>query len=435
MHTVNIDSNKFENFNVVSTGVFYPVYVLAGSATHPDVKIRGNEFRNITRTSVSGTTYMIFTLANKSLEVSNNIFDNIQHNSSTATTTASNLSCIYSTANFTDSVRIFNNNFRRLSMQLATTGPTNLSAIEYANNATDIHVYNNKIFSLRSSTVTTSTGANRVYGIFTHAAPNRQMRIYNNIVDSLSSAGNPADASVFGIYANASSALASSLVFNNIIRNLFSPNATKLDNIYGILATNAQTTSIAYNTVFLPNLTSSSTTTFGSSGIAVGSATTLANVNNNIVSIRGNAGPTGGALSCLRVTTTGVLGTKPSNLQSISNNIYFIDSGSNEHNFIFAQGLDNVAQPLINAYTNYNYPSAQGIYDNAFNTSCGLYKSWMGESGTFFENNLLTNADSTMNPTGNSFAKNGATSIAGITSDYSGATRPATADIGALQFT
>jgi hypothetical protein len=308
VHTVSIDSNKFENFSVNTTGLFYPMNI-SGSTAHPDVKIRGNEFRNVTRTSASGTSYMVLVSTNKSLEVANNIFDNIQHNSTTTTTTASNLSCIYSTATFTDSVRIFNNDFRRLRLQLATTGATNLSAVEYANNANDIHVYNNKIFNLRSSTATTGASANRVYGIFTFAAPSRTMRIYNNIVDSLSSVGNPADASIFGIYSNGNSASASSMVYNNIVKNLFSPNATKLDNIYGIIATNPQVATIAYNTVSLKNLNSSSSTTFGASGIAIGSATTIGSVNNNIVNMTGNAGPTGGVLSCLRVTTIGTAGT------------------------------------------------------------------------------------------------------------------------------
>ncbi|MDV7398121.1 hypothetical protein RZS08_42355, partial [Arthrospira platensis SPKY1] len=92
----------------------------------------------------------------------------------------------------------------------------------------------------------------------------------------------------------------------------------------------------------------------------------------------------------------GTNGTKPATFNA-SNNIYNAP-------YIFGQGL--TLSTANNVY--YITGGTTGTADPDFNTTCGLYKTFMGESGTFQENNLSSLPMTTFAPSGVSYAESNA---------------------------
>ncbi|KAK6020841.1 hypothetical protein OSTOST_13499 [Ostertagia ostertagi] len=125
--------------------------------------------------------------------------------------------------------------------------------------------------------------------------------------------------------------------------------------------------------------------------------------------------------------STGTAGVAPANLNNAtSGNILYTPTATNSYLY-----GESATTTMVNGFNLTN--------DAAFNTSCGLYKTFMTprESGTFTENNLTQiGTTTTFAPTGTSFAESGAVPVSplSITTDYSRVTRSNPADIGALQF-
>ncbi|HRO72738.1 MAG TPA: hypothetical protein PK611_03630, partial [Saprospiraceae bacterium] len=168
----------------------------------------------------------------------------------------------------------------------------------------------------------------------------------------------------------------------------------------------------------------SSAALFGAAGVYYSStATNIATLKNNIINITGTA--KGDAyVSALKRAGVGTNGTKPVNFFG-TNNIYNAP-------YIHGEG------PVLSTATNVYYVSggSNGTADPTFNTSCGLYKTFMGETGTFSENNLTSLGSGLYVPSGSSYAQNNATTDTNpnITDDYNGVVRGTFPDVGALEF-
>jgi hypothetical protein len=174
----------------------------------------------------------------------------------------------------------------------------------------------------------------------------------------------------------------------------------------------------------------SSSSSFGASGIFIGSVATALTARNNIVNIKGVSSSAASNIAALR-RVSGTAGTKPSNF-TLSNNIWNVNKTSGTENYIYAEGT---ATTFTNAY--HIGGGSSGTNDaTTFNSACGAYKSWMGDVAAFTEDSLVAGGVAgTWVPNSASLAQNSAVTLAGITIDNSGATRNATTpDRGALEF-
>ncbi len=326
--------------------------------------------------------------------------------------------------------------------------------------------------TINSITATATTGNPTLFGIRASIGTNNI--ISNNIIKDLSTAATSGDGFVFGIDMSGLSVTPSVFgnriynlqtnafgvntsvsgvnvlltgntnfrVYNNFISDLRAPNANSPTAVNGIsCAASNSTYSIYYNTIKLGTSTPlSGGANFGVKGIAVfeNSASTVLDLRNNIININATASGLG-YNSCVTFAA-GVAGNAPLGFATTSNNnIYHINSGSS--NYLFAQG--STATTIVNGFAVSGLtPNATNniVNDPSFNTPCGLYKAFVGgtlDSATYTEDNLVAgSAVATFEPSGTSYAENGAQSIASpsITVDFAGISRTPTNDIGALQF-
>ena len=278
------------------------------------------------------------------------------------------------------------------------------------------NVYNNTVSDL-------SIGAGNLSGTLTGIDLSiNQNNVYSNNIHNL----NVANTSTVRGIGMSSGALIN--VYNNMISDLTAPSSNSNVAVSGIISTSTTSgavINIIHNTIFPSSdgpITSSGTL-FGAGGIVTAnSANPTFNVYNNIVNITGTAN--GDAyISAAKMQLAGTNGTKPATFNA-SNNIYNAP-------YVFGQGL--TLSSANNVY--YITGGTNGTADPDFNTTCGLYKTFMGESGTFQENNLGSLPMNTFAPTGLSYAeRNAITTDPFVSEDYSGASRPAFADVGALEF-
>ncbi len=231
-------------------------------------------------------------------------------------------------------------------------------------------------------------------------------------------------------------------MYNNFISDLRAPFASSNTAVNGIAcgATNS-VYRIYYNTIKLGSSTPlSGGANFGVKGIAVidDAATTVLDLRNNIIHL--NATPSGSGYAACVGFASGTSGIAPAGFATSSNNnVYHINS--NAANYLFAQGSD--ATTIVNGFALSGLTANATnniVNDTNFNASCGYYKTFVGgtlDSATYTEDNITAGSTvGTFIPSGNSFAENGAQSIASpsITVDFDGQPRTPTNDIGALQF-
>jgi Ig-like domain CHU_C associated len=410
--TLTQTNNTFSNITVSGTTTITGFTNFDGSATSCSKTVTGNTFNNWTAGTgaIVCMTYGYWGLGTTN-NVSNNTITNITNQ---AAITGISLG---SSATGTNAITLASNTLTNLT---STGAGGSVVAINTATGATPINVSLNTITTL--STAGTSTN---VTGL---ASTSTTLNAFKNNISDVNATGT--SGSTYGM--NVSGGTTAS-IYNNFVSNLkANNNVLSYASIFGISST-ATTNNIFYNTVYIGS--AATITGVGASGIVYGGSTAN-NVRNNIVNVNVTAGAANN-VAAIRKSGAGTAGTAPtSTLFSADKNIYYTPISAN--NYLYVEGTANAG--LTNGYALSGLtatPASNLVNDPNFNTSCGLYKTFMvgRESGTFNENNLVANGTG-FNPSGASFAESAGVVIStpSIIDDYSGATRGTTPDIGALMF-
>jgi len=471
---MNLSNNSCVNQTIPGNGTKYLIYQshaynLAGSATiMANNNISGNTFNGYgTVYGVRGGYAMVDSLYNNT--INNNTF-------TYSTTGTAYFYCLYPYSYYAGDCQVYNN-----SIQNNTINNNTLSSSAYmyalynypayagtlTGNAGSVKVFNNTIANLTIQGTSTSA-SNTIYGLYNYNyGATTPMEIYNNTVKNITIGSNTtaATGSLWGFYLyygngakvynnllnnltayKAGNIQAVSLyygdnynIYNNFITDLSTPNATNpATSITGLNLMYVNTANspinVSNNTIKFGSATATSTGIgYGASGIYWNAGSL--NLKNNIINVQGIATGTG-SIVAIRKATAGTASVKPTGFQA-NNNVYYVNPTAN--NFLYAEGTSNTA--LKNAYgVSGNTANALNNINNdaLFSTSCGLYTSaFMGTSddNAYAEDNLTAGSTAgTYVPSGSSYAQNSGMSVAGITTDFSNATRSATPDLGALEF-
>lgn len=415
-----IDSNTIQNVNLTSIGAFYGVFNVLSAITGTQTT-NNNTINNITRPQANVTgaviTYGIFSSATSNVgmrEIRGNIVSNITHTSAnTATPTIHGI--------FITSTQPFVAKGNQVSSILINGTGTGASVIYGINNQGTLNTHvidSNRISGL--SMMSTSAASGTINGILSNNGTGNYTINQNNI-NTLTIASTAGVVSGILLSGNA----ASRLVSNNFVSGLTAPSANVDNAVRGIDATGGLNNQLYHNTIALGvgSALGSTGTNFGASGICWVAAST--DLRNNISYV--NATPNGnGYVSAIRVFAAGTNGTVPVSYMSTSNNnILFAPNAAKS--FLYCEAATGAAT----AFNSYNLTN-----DPAFNTGCGLFKTFVAprDNGTFTENNLSAGSlPNTFVPTGNTFAESSAQFIATAAVDYGGVTRGSGPDMGALE--
>jgi len=490
----SISSNTFSNLSVNTSG---SVTFISRSGNMPSESselvnnnsIVGNFIKTIAGGTVTCYTANSSSVAGSSMEKSGNNFSKITLTGATAFVGFSNTEGASSTNGPTNT--IINNTFSNIN---AGAGQVNVIGCGYSpssaiNNNTiadvtssggilginaqsmlsgNVSISGNTITNLNSaaqinviqtgstttapSNVTFNITSNKIAGVATAGAANPIYVILNssaststNVINNVSQnnisniVSDNAGGSVTGIATQGTGHTFN--CYNNVISDLRTPSSSGTSPVTGIYC-NVANANLYYNTIALGKAATLNSTgaNFGTTGIQYTTGNNT--LKNNIVWI--DATPSGtGTVAAVRRSAAGTAGTAPTATNfNANNNIYNIQNpGVNK--YLYLEGT------TVGAVKN-GYGINIGIADDAtnnlkndvgFNTSCGLYKTFMGsrENGTFSEDNLTASGapDFTFVPSGTSYAESAAVTInsPAITNDYNSVARSATPDIGALEFT
>lgn len=415
--TWEMSGNTISNQNIISpsstTAIFYLLYNNGTSGTNSNRKIvmNNNTITNNTKTG-GGQIYAIYPGTADSAVVTGNTINNFTWTNNSASSSASFYGVYGNGSPLAQ--RINGNTVSNISITGTSTSTAGtLRGIQSSTVAAGTAAINSNTVNNLSYGSGTTTGS--VTGIFVSvSSPNN---VYKNNVYNLSA--NQAAGLVTGI--NASSGTTNN-VYNNMVSGLTTPNATGTNAVIGINVSGGTNANVLFNTVYPSSAGALTSTgaTFGGSALYV-SSTVNTVAKNNILNITGTA--TTGYFAAVK-RSAGTANTNPTNL-SLSNNIY-------NSSYIYGETLTEAT--ATNLY--YISGGAFGTADPDFNTSCGLFKSWKGDAGSFTENNL-TGSNGVYAPTGSSYAESGATTSTTPTvlDDYNSVTRSVTTpDMGALEF-
>jgi hypothetical protein len=421
-----VTNNDLSNITVTGATAITGIANTDGSSSSPNRTVTGNTFSNWTGGS-SAIIGMTFSYIGATSSISNNTLSNY---SGTSTITGININSTFNAGNPLN----VNGNIINTFTSTGTGGT--VVGIQSSNTSPIVNISNNRINGL-STTGATANGINVTASTLTNV-------FKNNVYDIASSNTTP---TVNGIVAGGGT---TNNVYNNFISDLRAPNANAAVPIYGININGGTNAGVYYNTVALGRATTvtSAGAQFGVTGIGYSSSTN-ATLRNNIVWI--DATPAGtGTIAAVRRSAAGAAGTAPgaTNFNS-NNNIYNVvlatgtaPVAANINKYLYLEG--NVTTTATNGYgidIGQADVTAQNLRsDVSFNTSCGLYKTFMGtrEGGTFSEDNLTVSGGPafTFVPSGASFADNSGQVMVtpSITDDYSNVARTTTPDMGALEF-
>ncbi|MBK6667972.1 MAG: hypothetical protein IPG48_17990 [Saprospiraceae bacterium] len=444
---MNNNTILFGSFPAITSGT---INGLVGSYTGGNnnitMEMNGNTISNQTIPPTTGTVTLlnngVSSGTNRVSYTNNNTITNLTRANSGTTYCISlgTANEVYASGNTLNNITVTNNN-----AAVSTT------LIGFYGNGSPLlqNIFGNTITNFTVSGTSTST-ASSLRGIQSSTTASGTGEIYNNIIGNLSFGSGVITGNVGAIYTSFAShnihhnkiynisafqnnglvrgldvvSGATNNIYNNFITGLTTPNANSNFAVAGISVAGGTTCNISYNTIYPSSAGPlvSSGALFGAAGIYYPTSTATI-VKNNIVNITGAAN--GDAyISAIKRSGVGTNGTKPTNFTG-SNNIY-------HSTYIYGEGL------TLSTATNVYYFSggAVGTADPAFNTSCGLYKVFMSEFGTFTENNLSSVGTGLYVPTGVSYAESAATTATtpSITNDYSYVTRATFPDMGALEF-
>ena len=414
---LNLVNNRVSNvaINTATSGTFYGVYT--GSPTNGLLDKDTVENVAYTAPTSTGTIYGLYDFSSGvNMTYSNNIIRNF------GTPTTGTMHGIREFG-ITGIKRIFNNTVSDFATYPGGTGGSSFNGIVLQTGSTD-SIYGNIVTRMN---VTGGTGGTN-FGMQVSGGTTNY--IFNNIVNDLSngSTGGTMNGMTF-------TAGTTNHIYNNFISDIRTPSMNGTNNVFGMqLGGTTSTHHVSFNTINLGSggSMSSAGAAFGVSGLYISSALTTAIIKNNIINVKATTASTSSWIAAFR-RVSGTAGVKPSTITA-SNNIYYVTPATNS--LIYGEGT-GAPTAVTNPYFTSGTSTITGaILDANFNTSCGLYKIFMAETGTFTENNLTAGViPGTFVPSGASFAESNATSstIPSIGVDFAGVSR-STADIGALQF-
>nr|WP_294860161.1 T9SS type A sorting domain-containing protein [uncultured Fluviicola sp.] len=401
-----LSNNNFSNISVTGATSLTFINNTDGSSSACSKTITGNTFSNVTGGTSAIIGFSTSYWGGATSTVANNTFSNISGQSSI---TAINLSNTFAG---TVATSIQNNTISSLSS--TGTGST-VTGISIANTATSISVDHNDINTL------SSTGASLVNAISVSGAT--LTNVSANKIYGLSSSN--AGGTVYGISITGGTTVN---VFNNIISGLTATTASGTDVVRGISVNSSSTSAtygVYYNSVYLNG--TSSGTNFGTSGIyhqVSATATTAAlDMRNNIIVNETTPVGTGIAVAFRR--------------SGVALNNY---ASSSNRNLLYA-GIPSATRLIMyDATTSYQTILAyQGVVTprdvNSFSGEAAFTGSGYGTAGNFFISLTGSSSDFLRPVAGiTSQIESGAASVPGITTDYTGAVRSGTPDIGAYEF-
>ncbi|MEC4005925.1 T9SS type A sorting domain-containing protein [Flavobacterium sp. SUN052] len=450
-----IDYNTVTISGVAGTSQSFGITNIDGSATTN--KTFNNNTINLsgTNTGVSNGMFLskgIITASNNSITVATAAVSmagiDFTINGTVTSAEASNNSITLSSSAVSPSIRgintsltavinemVFKNNVINSITASATTGNPIIHGIRASVGTNNVISGN----TIKNFTTGSGSGNATLSGITIFGGNNPT--VFNNNINALESSCSGSLSTVSGI----SIGLATTTItlYNNLISELKAPSLSANTGIVGIACyADNSTYKVYHNTIKLGNATPiSGGANFGALGVGLSgnAASTILDLRNNIINM--NVTPSGNGFAACVATNSGVANAAPLGFATTSNNnIYTINSGAN--NYLFVQGAD-VTSPLVNGFAVSGLTSntANNINnDTNFNANCALYKIFLGggaESQTHSEDNLVAGIPTGVYaPNGLSFAENTAQSITApaITTDFFGAARTPTNDIGAVQF-
>jgi hypothetical protein len=428
--TATYTNNNFSNISVLGTSTITGLNNTDGTGSASTKTVTGNTFNNWTAVTgaIVGMNFTHIGAPSTSSLIANNSLTGYSNQAAISGITIGN------TFGGTGALNLFNNSINNYTS--SGTGGT-VQGITCFNTASTINIYNHSINGFSSTAAT-------VNGIVVSGATSTS--VYKNNVYNLASS-NTGGAVVTGIVLSGGTL---TNTFNNFISDLRAPAASNAVAIYGINNSGGTTVKIYYNTVVLGKaaVLASSSTQFGVTGIGYSSGSNTSLIN-NIVWL--DATPIGtAAIAAVRRSGAGTANTPPAatNYNASNNNILYVKLATgtapvpaNINKYLYLEG--NVTTTATNGY-GVDIGQADVVAQNLrsdinFNTTCGLYKIFMGirENASFTEDNLTAGAGNTFVPSGSSYASNNAQVITTptITDDYNAVTRNATTpDVGALEF-
>lgn len=422
------DSNTVQNCTLAGTGTFYGIYsyMYYAIGANPIHYVRNNVLNNITRNGLSGTFYGIYrynwasTVPVLDVRYLNNTISNINMPSMGGAQTFYGFYHVGYTGGIYRGNRITNVNINNGTSTSAQTFYLQYF-YNYSGQSPNWIVDSNEVSKIRFS----GPAANIFAAWAASTSTVNQFHYSRNRHDSIGIFGGATTANVEGGFFISTNSGGPVYVYNNNISNLYATAAVSDNAIKGsdITAGTATNNFFWNNTINIgANGTIGSTgANFGVTGLAF---TVPVNVRNNI--IRVNATPNGlGYATAIRGIFAGTAGTIHANFAAGSgNNILWVNSGTNRN--LYAENGLTTAPNVFYNLTN----------DPNFNTSCGLFKAVAGTRGfgTFAEDNLTLLPSGVYAPSGSTYAESNAATIAQVTTDINGVTRPAFPDCGAVEF-
>lgn len=442
--TVNINGNTITNIaalpilqNVIS-GTGTVLFITGGSPTN--LNVNTNTITTFARTSpAGGTTRGIVITSPTNTTISGNTIENIAYSTPTST---GNIDGIYG-LNSSVNVLITNNIVRNLSTP--TTGTIN-GIREFGIAGTKI-ITGNQVYGFATtsggaggatfngiftSTGTVTTQNNTIYNLVSAGSTGGTGGAINGIQTSGGALTTIAANKIYDLATNSTNPVVSGILItggttisadNNTIGNLRAPFANAANPLIGINITGGATVSAYYNTVHING--TSSGALFGSSAISV-STTPNVTLRNNIFINESVFSGTGLTLAMRRSSTT------LTSYNNASNNNLFYAGIPSANNLILHDGT-NSYQTIIDFQTAVLPRDANSITGEApfaglgYATAGNFFTSLTGSSSDFLRPvaGITTQVES------------GAIAIVGVTTDFTGITRPASGtnpDMGAYEF-
>ena len=453
---LTLSNNRYQNGTTSSTGQIY--FINAGT-TAPNILAQSNQFTSFIKNGTSTATvygYYNFTTpsAAGTHTITSNTITGLNLTGSAGTFTSPFIGILTQPASTTTQVVTNNTLGATATGGAITAGASVLAGIMVGYGTNNSVVSGNVVQNLTNSgtgaivglsTTSSSTnpisatssllggtlagntigslstsGVAGVYGMFltSSSSATAALGTSGNKISELS-AGGAGAATVYGLYV--AGGLAHTLA-NNVVGNLTAPASTSSPALVGLYLNAGTTLNASYNTVYLAG---SGGTNFGAAGIAFTGTPGSITLNNNLVQNTATANGTGQSVALGRVTA-GTAGTVPANLSAATNsNLLYASSGT-----LYAEGLATAtptnAKTTLFGYRNFMY-SAPGSANSSLSreqrtvSAAVSFVSTTGSSADF------------LRPTAAALIEGGALPLAGISTDYAGAARSTTPDIGAYE--
>jgi len=393
--TKTIDGNTFANWTAgTGTGTITALNV---NVTSPNNATRNN---NVNTISSAGIIYGITTAAGNDSIYNNNI--NTLTSTGGTTTVVNGIAVTAGT-----NKSVFRNTIYNLTANTITNG--SLSGIAVSGGVNN-NVYQNTLYGLTANVITTGS----VNGIAVSAGAANN--VYRNKIYTIASAGAAiTTGTVNGILVSGATTDQTNTLYNNKIGDIRATAASvtsPASPVNGISVTNTgvrSATNVYYNTVYL-NATSTGTN-FATSGVyhTANAIATTANLdlrNNVVVNL---STPKGTGVTVAFRRSAGTAGMLANYASTSNNNLFYSGYSSVITHLIYSDGT-STAQTLAAYKAGVFAAGTIAPRDQASITENPVFVSTTGSSTDFLKNS----------PTAVTFMESGATTIAGITTDFDG---------------